>query len=283
MPQDEEGAVTSGKFWTLLGAVVLVACIVSLLAVGTMTTILRWRDDRNDREALTRLAGLRRTAWVPQTKDEDGPLNASKFSGMPWLNPKEKWPACPNCGKRMQLFLQLNLKELPEHPRGCPREGLLQLFYCTTQEPRCEDECQANRPFSRSVLVRIIQMKGNGVTRTEKPLHDPIPARTITGWAAKDDYPDSGEMEINKVVLSNNQAEHLRASFPATGDKLLGWPVWPQEVEYPRCPDCHKPMAPLFQLDSDNNLAYSFGIAGCGHITQCPHHPSRLAFYWEDY
>jgi hypothetical protein len=36
----------------------------------------------------------------------------------------------------------------------------------------------------------------------------------------------------------------------------------------------------LFQIDSEDNLPYMFGDAGCGHITQCPKHPHRLAFGW---
>jgi uncharacterized protein YwqG len=48
-------------------------------------------------------------AWYPKVSDGDGSLLDSKFSGKPYLLPGEEYPRCLNCGKPMQLFVQLNL------------------------------------------------------------------------------------------------------------------------------------------------------------------------------
>src|SRR5215216_4315344 len=100
-------------------------------------------------------------AWKPLVVDNDGPVSASKFSGMPWLKQAEVWPRCQNCDKPMPLFLQLNLDELPEAVRGEFGHGLLQIFYCTSQEPCCEVECEAFFPFAKSVLIRVVQPEGD--------------------------------------------------------------------------------------------------------------------------
>ena len=49
-----------------------------------------------------------RQAWRPMTVDEDGPLTASKFSGVPWLAASEAWPECGMCRSPMPLFVQIN-------------------------------------------------------------------------------------------------------------------------------------------------------------------------------
>lgn len=36
----------------------------------------------------------------------------------------------------------------------------------------------------------------------------------------------------------------------------------------------------LFQIASEENLPYTFGDVGVGHVTQCPAHRERLAFGW---
>lgn len=283
MPPDPNETVSTRKILVLLSMVLLAASLVCLVAVGTVTTLLRWHDERSDKDALKRLAGLRRTAWVPVTKEGDGPASASKFSGIAWLGPNEAWPACPNCKKPMQLFLQLNLKEAPQLPKGCPKEGLLQFFYCTTATPNCESECNAGAPFAKSVLIRMVQPAGVGARLTESPVEGAFPPRTITGWTSRDDYPNGEEMKAHGVVLSDPQLDKLSGSFPVTGDKLLGWPAWVQGVEYPQCPECGQRMGFFLQIDSEKNLPHLFGDAGCGHITQCPKHPNRLAFAWACY
>jgi Domain of unknown function (DUF1963) len=77
-----------------------------------------------------KLINVKRVAAIPVVRSGDGILTASKYGGKPWLNVDEDYPLCPNCGKPMQLFLQLNLDEIPEHFKSQFGSGLFQLFYC---------------------------------------------------------------------------------------------------------------------------------------------------------
>ncbi|WP_104901104.1 DUF1963 domain-containing protein [Nostoc sp. 'Peltigera membranacea cyanobiont' N6] len=80
-----------------------------------------------------KLSGVKRLAWKPIVQEGDGDLTVSKFGGKPWLNADEEWPCCPNCGKPIQLFLQLNLDELPQNLNTKFGNGILQFFYCTNE------------------------------------------------------------------------------------------------------------------------------------------------------
>src|SRR5712691_5101906 len=84
------------------------------------------------------LAKHRRPAWKPVVEDGDGSPTASKFCGTPWIGRDAAWPECGQCESQMQLFLQLNLGELPREIGRPFGTGLLQLFYCTS------DNCQGN-------------------------------------------------------------------------------------------------------------------------------------------
>ncbi|HBL10742.1 MAG TPA: molybdate metabolism regulator, partial [Cyanobacteria bacterium UBA11162] len=64
------------------------------------------------------------------------------------------------------------------------------------------------------------------------------------------------------------------------GDKLAGYPLWVQGMEYSGCPICHEPMRQVFQLVSEDNLPYMFGDVGIGHVLQCQTHKEQLAFIW---
>src|SRR5436190_16567825 len=94
-----------------------------------------------------------RIAWKPITKKGDKIRSGSKFSGKPWLAKGETYPECQNCGNPMQLFLQLNLQDLPEPLLGKFGEGLLQMFYCTDSGSDCEVDCEAFSPFAKSELL----------------------------------------------------------------------------------------------------------------------------------
>jgi uncharacterized protein YwqG len=224
---------------------------------------------------------LKRKSWKPLVIDGDGALYDSKFGGTPWLGGDEFWPTCQHCGKPMPLFLQLNLKTLPQDLRAEFGKGLLQLFYCTSNDPHCESECDAFFPFTKSKLVRIIEA-ARGLNRHDRP---DIAARClpkcIIAWEERDDYPYWEEGEEYSLKLSHKEwkvvAEH---GFPRSGDKLAGWPDWIQGIEYPYCPLCNERMRLIFQLDSNDHVPYMFGDLGCGYITQCPVHTNQVAFAW---
>jgi uncharacterized protein YwqG len=224
---------------------------------------------------------FKRSAWKPIVSDQEGRADASKFSGIPWLNGAEEWPRCSNCDKHLQLFLQLNLRELPEVLLGDFGDGIIQLFYCTSQRPDCEVECEAFFPFSKSVLVRLISKEDKPSPIATPASENSFPSKLIIGWQETDDYPNWEEGESLGIELDETEWEQLsEEDFPRSGDKLSGWPHWVQGIEYPNCPDCGNVMRLVFQVDSNDNLPFDFGDVGCGHITQCETHKERLAFGW---
>lgn len=238
-------------------------------------------DDPELAAILDTLKDVKRPTWVPKVQPGDGDPLASKFSGIPWIAANEDWPVCPNCKKAIQLFVQLNLAHLPSRPPGCPAEGLVQLFYCTSQEPFCAGDCAAYEWNSRSVVARIVQPEGPGRRFDSSPVPDAFPPKLITGWTERDDFPNYDEIRDAFKDFDIDSYEILEKSgWPVVGEKLMGWPYWVQNVAYPNCPDCGTRMHLLFQIDSEVNIPYMFGDAGCGHLTQCPNHPHRLYFAW---
>lgn len=233
-----------------------------------------------------RIAPYRRQAWIPQVAEGDGAPDGSKFSGRPWLHPGEAWPACGNCHRPMQLFVQLDARDLP--PEAAPRldGGIFQLFYCTSTGPACEVDAEAWAPGARSTLARLVapDASGGGAGAPGPGPEGMFPPGRIVGWTAADDYPNWEELqELGAPITDEEWDELADGDFPRQGEKLLGWPFWVQGVEYPACPECGKTMELLFQVDSERNLPYMFGDAGVGHVTQCPVHRHRLAFGWACY
>ncbi len=223
---------------------------------------------------------FKRSAWKPIVKNIDGAITDSKFSGTPYLIEKEEFPKCENCGEPMQLFIQVNLDQLPEAVRNNYGNGLLQMFYCINEDPFCEVECEAFFPFAKSVLVRIVELKQN-ILDTASLAESSFPAKLITGWEEVEDYPGWEEAELLGIELEDDEWNKLEESgYPRGGDKLAGYPMWVQSVEYPDCPVCGEQMRLVFQIDSEDNLPYMFGDVGCGHITQCKNHKEQLAFGW---
>lgn len=235
-----------------------------------------------ERHLLKRLAPFKKTAWLPVVEKRTGSALNSKFSGIPLLHKHEAWPCCANCQKEMQLFLQLNASELPAQAQQAFGGGILQVFYCTNAEQDCESDCEAYFPFAKSTLLRILD-PATVLAKTVdvSPVVDAFAEKVIVAWQAINDYPNGEELEELSVELSDNESEILyEQDYPKVGDKLLGWPAWVQGVEYPQCPDCGDNMKLIFQIDSDDNLDYMFGDAGCAHVTQCEKHSDRLAIAW---
>ncbi len=224
---------------------------------------------------------FRRTAWLPEVVDGDATATASKFSGIPALGPAEEWPRCANCGEPMQLFVQLNAVDLPEEYAERLLGGIVQLFYCTSEEPTCDIDCEAWAPYGRSTLARLLVA---GPTAGDDRALPPatFPPKRIVGWTPISDLPNSDELRELGVDLSEEEAEamHHAWEMPQSGEKLGGWPLWIQHIEYPSCRRCGDRMEMLFQIDSDQSLPWSLGDAGVGHITQCPQHRDELAFGW---
>lgn len=228
------------------------------------------------------LEGFKRTAYIPITSENDQTFSdQSKIGGFPYLRNDQDWPVCPNCQKHMQLFLQLNLEQLPERND----KGLIQLFYCTTKDPNCETQLKAFQPFSRASVCRKIAV--NGPSATIEPFIDSVfEEKLITAWEPRDDYPHPDEYEQLGLEADNEVLEIIESrgiGFTIAKDKLFGWPYWVQSVEYPADRQTNEQMELLFQFDSEDNLPYMFGDSGVGHLTQSPAKKEELAFGWACY
>jgi uncharacterized protein YwqG len=241
-----------------------------------------------------------RPAWRPIVDEAaESPATASRFGGAPWLAPGEDWPSCTTCGQPLQFFLQLDLGALPPELDGRFGPGLLQLFYCTN------DGCSATHweAFTSGKMVRIVDPTefGEATTPPAEPPAVLLPAKTITGWKPQPDRPHPPEHEDLGVAyafdfkqrtvrvecasdgvaidgLPMSAPEDLSIALP--GDKLAGWPMWIQGVEYPTCPRCGRVMQLVFQVDSDDNVPFMFGDVGTGHVMQCPVHTDTVTFTW---
>lgn len=209
-------------------------------------------------------------------EDGDGPVNASKFSGKPWLSRDMEWPVCPKCNKPMRFFVQLSLADLPKDLKEDFGTGLLQMFHCMNEECRHDAVC----PFAKSVLVRIIQPDEEGKDVELPDAQDLFPPKLITGWESCDDYPHQEE-EVEVDLRLNDDEWNILHDLNLTGDKLWGWPAWVQSMQYPPCPACGRQMRLVFQIDSEDNLPVIFGDCDRGWITQCPEHKEQLTFHFD--
>ncbi|MEM6318201.1 MAG: DUF1963 domain-containing protein [Bacteroidota bacterium] len=230
-------------------------------------------------KALSLLNNYKRKAYLPRTQVKQREFSsASKFGGFPYLRNKNDWPICPNCGNNMQLFLQLNLEDLPER-RG---EGLIQLFYCTNSDPHCESELEAFFPFSQAVCCRKISIAGES-SQVEPNLQEIFSEKVIIGWDMVNDYPHFEEHEALGIEIDDNLFELMEEQgigMPIEKDKLFGWPHWIQSVEYPHDRKTEAQMDLLFQLASEDNLPYMFGDAGIGYLAQSPDNKHEFGFGW---
>lgn len=230
------------------------------------------------------ITALGRTTWIPVVDDSDGGLTDSKFGGRPWLGEDEDWPTCPNCEQPMQHFVQLNLAQLPEAERErLGDKGLIQLFYCTSYDPLCEDECEAYFPFAESVVARFVETPSPTANETAEGPEDAFEAKRIVEWQPREDLPSVDEIwEIREdLELTEEEEDYLfDHEMTAAGDKLGGWPYWIQNVEYPSCSECGETMEFVLQIDSEINVPKMFGDSGAGHLSRCPNHPDVLAFAW---
>ena len=158
------------------------------------------------------------------------------------------------------------------------------------------------RPFEAGNLTRIVRPSGPAQPSLAYENEDePLPPRLITGWRRVTDLPHAEEhAELGLKIdydfhrrtatvtceplglvfrdMPEDVSEQLATAL--RGDKLAGWPSWVQGVEYPDCPRCGRRMQHVFQLDSNDHLAFMFGDVGRGHVTQCPSHPDVVAFGW---
>lgn len=272
-------------FFTAILIIVSVSCSQNInsnkIEEAQPATIVNEFDEIETKykKTLQMLEKYKRTAFIPITeKVERNHSCDSKIGGLPYLRHEQDWPVCPNCKKNMQLFLQLNLKELPKKKAN----GIAQLFYCTTQTPLCEVDMDAFFPFSKSVVARVVNGQSESAVVSPK-IDNLFEEKRITSWQIKNDYPHYEEFEQLGIEIDYSiydLMEERKQGVPLAGDKLFGWPYWVQAAEYPYDRKSGEQMQLLFQLDSEVNLPHMFGDAGIGHLTQSPSDSSELGFGW---
>lgn len=84
-----------------------------------------------------------------------------------------------------------------------------------------------------------------------------------------------------KNIALEPEEESLLWKMNLSGDKLGGYPCWIQNNEYPHCSDCSEKMELLLQIDSHDNLRYTWGDNGAAWLFQYAEHRDRLAFVWQ--
>lgn len=236
-----------------------------------------------------------RSAWKPETDGQGSGTTLSHFGGEPSPG-LAAWPTCAQCKSPMRLLLQLDLAALPADFEAPVREGLLQLFYCSLDDGSCETWS----PFSGTHQIAIVPKQAGGAVSSPVP---PLKSVAVTGWSRLDDTPDPEEhkalglhydydfkaglvhvtcdepaLVFRDLPVDAEVAESI--STAASGDKLGGWPLWVQGVEYPSCTECGARMKLFMQIDSHDHLDYMFGDTGCAQLTYCPQHPRIMAFGW---
>ncbi|MDP4145724.1 MAG: DUF1963 domain-containing protein [Bacillota bacterium] len=248
----------------------------------------------NKNDFTKKIEKYKRKVWIPKIVNEEISLTTSKFLGTPVITDSFNWPICPNCGKKMQFFMQLNVLELPDEFKSFLgiEEGLIQLFYCTTMESPigfdfskgspnfCDIDCETYFPFSKSIHARVIK-DFNLTTSNNFDTQSISQAKTIVAWEEKYDLPGIPDLESLGVEVNEEVIDLIYESgYPLVGDKIGGWPLWFQNSDYPTCPICKKKMRYLVQLDSEGNIPYVFGEYGVGLLTQCEEHKEILTFHW---
>ena len=147
---------------------------------------------------------LRRPGWIPRVEPIADPSDpalrtASHFCGPPYLPAGEDWPMC-ECGRPLQLFVQLDLAELPDGATADGDAGLLQVFYHHLPVETPEGtECYAEpawEPFDEShKRVRIVRPDGDSQPSDGNNSSEFSPTR-IVGWTRIEDAPEFQETGI---------------------------------------------------------------------------------------
>lgn len=237
--------------------------------------------ERNYRDVLNVLERYSRMAYLPVTEPVHEQFSIhSKIGGLPYLRHEEDWPVCANCGKYMQLLLQLNMADFPEKKNS----GLVQLFYCTSREPHCETEMRTCKPFSGGAVSRKIFIEGPPVKVTPR-LDDIFDEYRIVSWKKKKDYPHFEEYKrLGIDLLIDDEVyelmEQREEGLPIAEDKLFGWPYWIESENYPYDRKTGSQMRLLFQLDAKDNFPGLFGESGIGYLTVSPDNLNEMAFGW---
>lgn len=227
------------------------------------------------------LSQFERPVWIPQVRFRSCEVTASKLGGTPFIARTENWPCCGVCSSPMELFLQLNSKDLPVELAD-RFSGLLQVFLCTAMGYSTGTCCLGYEGFSKASMLRLCDPLGQ--PRYQRPpFEDAFIEGVIESWQRGTDLPTLLELEALGIELSDGQQTLLideSERFTAPDDKLGGWPDWPQNLDYLACPQCQRRMDVIFQFGPHSTLPHCFMDGGTAWVSQCAEHPDVLALTW---
>ncbi len=232
-------------------------------------------------ELRTELKEFERPAWIPQVRFRAGEVTSSKLGGTPWLSQAEEWPRCGVCSRPMELFLQLNSGDLPGEMSN-RFQGLLQVFLCVTNGYSTGTCALGYEGFSKASMLRLCDPVGPPRYR-RPPFDDAFIEGVVESWRTRVDLPALDDLAALGIELSDSQQTLVIDSserFAAGGDKLGGWPNWPQNLDYMACPRCARRMDVIFQIDSDYTLPHTFMDGGTAWVSQCRDHSEVFALNW---
>jgi hypothetical protein len=145
----------------------------------------------------------------------------SKFGGLPWGLPVERWCRCQQCGTPMSLLAQLS-HDPPALDLGGP-DHVLHLFQC--QECFGFDSGQGND----AVFVPAKSL-GKGLTDPPEPLDKLVGELWINGWTEQDDGFDPALAKIifdqKKWMQLPNSIVHSMFERHRWPTKMGGLPYW---------------------------------------------------------
>jgi hypothetical protein len=222
---------------------------------------------------MPKLAATVRDAWIVKARAGDKPSTV-KAGGSALLDPAEAWPECALCRRPMPLLVQVSARALgaPDDASESPG-SIVQLFYCTSEEPLCEVDAESWQRNDDAMLLRRLPAAGLA-WRAPPALARPVKPKHLSKLEPKRDQPHARDLEARCGIYG-------KAGRNLQGDKLGGWPRWEQVPDWPRCARCDRTMSQLVQLESDGFVGHRFGDCGRAHLFACDEHPDSLDWRWQ--
>jgi len=186
------------------------------------------------------------------------PADASKIGGVFLANDPKGWPTCEeHGGAPYTAVMQLRAGDVPGAPFPKGRD-IFQLLWCAHDH---ESNQYAPRIAVRWLQSRELPPTAEANPTDEEPDENYVPRECALFPEAIVDYPNRWELsEMEDRLKADAELSALGEKlFPpenvsdgavayqvtcgaADGVKLVGYPAWVQDPDYPPCPACKAPM-----------------------------------------